>query len=78
MDFLKVSDARVDKKPDLLDKADRIYLSCLVFSKGEMLNQLERQVLGCKDCAKWVSQKSVLEVMLLHIFNGLGTKHRNY
>lgn len=57
MDFLKVNDARVDKKPDLLDKADRVYLSCLVFSKGEILSPLERKVLGCQGCARWVSQK---------------------
>lgn len=48
MDFLKVNDAGVDKKTDPLDKADRIYLSCLVFSKGEILNQLGQEGAGLR------------------------------
>lgn len=46
MDFLKVSDARVDKKPDLLDKAGGICPGCLGFSTGARRCWAERALLG--------------------------------
>lgn len=56
-DFLEVGDARVDKKPDGLDKADSVSLSCLGFTAGEMLNQWEEEGAGLRGlCEKGFSK----------------------